>query len=279
MDKDIALEGVSFELYRQVIDAAGNPRKDNTPISWDGESVLVTDENGVVPKVTIDLTPGTYYLTEKETLPGDTRLSEDLCFTIGADGTVIVNSEGHDGWLSVTEENGTVAYQIMIPNGITPVEVTVSGTKILRGRDMEAGEFTFMMTPVDLDGNAIGPAVTTHCEAAEAFEAATFTFDPLVYTYEDYETALIKDTAAKTAYFYYVVAEEVPESAAEDGYNAPNDIYYDRGQFLVVVKLTFSENGLVTIVNYYTYDGTIPTDLQPQQNPNVTVNASAQNAA
>ena len=115
---DSALAGVHFALYWQVTDKDGNKIKDNQPIA--GFEDLVTDENGCLERVDLEnLRAGTYYLTETEPLDGYEKLEEDLCFTIGEDGSVRINSAGHEGWLSVTTEEtaGKTSFLITIPNG------------------------------------------------------------------------------------------------------------------------------------------------------------------
>ncbi len=112
-----AIRNVHFALYRQVTASDGTKRKDYLPMT--GYEDLVTDENGILPKITMDLTAGTYYLTETETVTGYDLLTKDLCFTIANDGTVAINSEGHSSWLTtVTDpDTGMTSYTITIPNG------------------------------------------------------------------------------------------------------------------------------------------------------------------
>ena len=112
-----ALADVHFALYRQVTDTSGNSRKDYLPMADYAD--LVTDENGFLPDITMALGAGTYYLTETQTQSGYTLLSEDICFTIGRDGTVTVNN-GSDTGSTLTRtddtENGNTTYLITIPN-------------------------------------------------------------------------------------------------------------------------------------------------------------------
>ncbi|MBP3210454.1 MAG: LPXTG cell wall anchor domain-containing protein, partial [Oscillospiraceae bacterium] len=111
------LAGVHFALYRQVTDSSGNARKDYLPMT--GYEDLVTDENGILPHITMALGAGTYYLTETQTQSGYSLLSEDICFTIGIDGTVTVNNGANTG-STVTRtddtENGKTTYVLTIPN-------------------------------------------------------------------------------------------------------------------------------------------------------------------
>ena len=172
----LPLSGVHFALYHQVTALDGTVRKDYLPIS--GYSDLVTDTNGILQQLTMDLPAGTYYLTETATLPDYDVLPEDFCLTIGTDGTLSIAN--HTDWLRRDTAGGTVFYTLTIPNGSVPepASVTVSGKKILTGRDMEAGEFTFTMTPLDKDGAKAGPSMATTNAAGEAGEETAFRFAP-----------------------------------------------------------------------------------------------------
>ena len=172
------LKDVHFALYPQVTDIFGNKKKDFRPLT--GYEDLKTGENGVLAEIVMGLGPGTYYLEETETLPNYDRLPGDLCFTIGANGTVTIETEGRTGWLSeqTDPETGMVSYVITIPNGemnkVRFIKVDqLDAEKVLPGAlfDMEyftvdaegnpttvrytlaSGEGTF--TAVDEDGNPV----------------------------------------------------------------------------------------------------------------------------
>lgn len=114
-----ALKDVHFALYRQVTDNNGNKRKDYNPMK--GYENLTTDENGILEKVSMELGAGTYYLTETKAAPEYDLLKEDICFTIGRDGTVTVDDGIHNGWLKSESDSGegkgNISYSIEIPNG------------------------------------------------------------------------------------------------------------------------------------------------------------------
>ena len=127
------LEGAHFALYHQVTESETREdgtvtevkRKYYTPIS--GYSDMVTGADGipsqtvgeVMNQITAKLAPGTYYLEETQAAAGYDALTEDLCFTIGNDGTVTINSDGHKAWLKAdsSAESGKTVYTITIPNG------------------------------------------------------------------------------------------------------------------------------------------------------------------
>ena len=119
------LSNVHFALYEQVKDSEGHVRPAYSPKT--GYEDLVTDENGILREITMSLGTGTYYLREKEVPSGYKKLAEDLCFTIGQDGTVSIHNAGYADWLSRdTSIPGTVSYQISILN--TPLGITVRKT-------------------------------------------------------------------------------------------------------------------------------------------------------
>jgi uncharacterized surface anchored protein len=109
------LEGAHFALYRQVRDVHGNPRKDYEPIS--GYEDIISNGQGILSGIDLTLTPGTYYLTETEAAGGYVPLSDDICFTIGPDGMVTINSEKHRNWLTTSSADGVLSHVISIPNG------------------------------------------------------------------------------------------------------------------------------------------------------------------
>lgn len=118
------LGSVHFALYDQVRDSEGNLRPAYSPKS--GYEDLVTDENGILSEITMSVGKGTYYLREKAAPNGYKKLAEDLCFTIGEDGTVSIHNAGYTDWLTRTSDSGTVSYQISIEN--SPLGITVRKT-------------------------------------------------------------------------------------------------------------------------------------------------------
>ena len=121
----IPLSGVHFALYEQVKDSEGNVRPAYSPMV--GYDDLVTGADGVLEEITMSLGTGTYYLREKTAPDGYKNLSEDLCFTIGEDGKVLIHNDGYSNWLvRDTSDPGTVSYQISIEN--TPLGITLRKT-------------------------------------------------------------------------------------------------------------------------------------------------------
>ena len=153
------VSGVHFALYRQVKDNEGHLVKDYDPMT--GFEDLVTDANGVIPKINMDLNPGTYYLTETRAAEKYAKLMEDICFTIGADGTVVINSEGHSGWLTAEEsgsgQGGTkaVAYAITVPNSRTS-NVSIRKTDP-NGETISTGASFALYTASDYDDESEQP--------------------------------------------------------------------------------------------------------------------------
>lgn len=119
------LSGVHFALYEQVKDSEGNVRPAYNPKT--GFEDLVTDEEGILRDLTMSVGAGTYYLREKAAPSGYKKLANDLCFTIGEDGTVTINNQGYSNWLARdTSISGTVSYQISVENA--PLGITVRKT-------------------------------------------------------------------------------------------------------------------------------------------------------
>ena len=128
------LSGAKFALYRQVRDGDGNLRKDYQPMS--GYDDLVTDDNGVIPKITQDLAPGTYYLTEREAPEEYQLLTADILFTISSTGTVsIAENQSQLCTLASEDEEGRVTYTLTVINsksiGYELPECGGSGTNLI----------------------------------------------------------------------------------------------------------------------------------------------------
>lgn len=118
----IPLSDVHFALYEQVKDSEGNERPAYNPKT--GYEDLVTNAEGILEDLKMTVGAGTYYLREKAAPSGYKLLPEDLCFTIGANGTVKINNAGYTNWLRKdTSVAGTVSYTITIEN--TPLGITV----------------------------------------------------------------------------------------------------------------------------------------------------------
>ena len=153
------LAGVHFALYWQVTDVNGQLVKDNTPI--EGYEDITTDSDGLLPGIDLEhLRPGTYYLTETQTVDGYQRLGEDLCFTIGADGSVRIQSGGEESWLSSSTDNerGQTDILLRIPNRRL---TKVSFRKVDSAdsdKDLKGAVFDLYQAR---DGNRIQPALMT----------------------------------------------------------------------------------------------------------------------
>ena len=113
-DTEQPMSGVKFALYRQVTDSNGHKRKDYYPIT--GFENMSTDAHGVLTEITGNLSKGTYYLTELETLPGYNLLSEDLCFSIDNNGNVSIVNPEYQSFLTKDTSSGHVSFVITIPN-------------------------------------------------------------------------------------------------------------------------------------------------------------------
>ena len=99
------MPGVKFALYKEVYETSAvsglpdpnYPMPDYTPMS--GYEELITDENGVIPKIVLrnadnpnGLTAGVYYLREEETPSGYNSLGVDIRMTISATGQITLES-------------------------------------------------------------------------------------------------------------------------------------------------------------------------------------------
>ena len=114
---NLPVSGAKFALYRSV-KGVGGELKDIKPAV--GYEELVSDTNGVIPKIDRTLPEGKYYLTEKEPPSGYDALDKDIVFTVSADGSVTINSAEHEGYLTADTSGNINTYTISIPNTRTP---------------------------------------------------------------------------------------------------------------------------------------------------------------
>lgn len=111
-----ALPGAEFALYKQITTPAGTVRRDYYPMN--GYEDLVTGEDGIIPGISQLLSPGSYYLSETKAPEGCSVLEEDLCFTIGKDGRVTIQTAAYSTWLKTeTSQEGHTVYTITVING------------------------------------------------------------------------------------------------------------------------------------------------------------------
>ncbi|MBQ1352726.1 MAG: fibro-slime domain-containing protein, partial [Firmicutes bacterium] len=118
------LKNVHFELHKQVT-VGGIISFDLTPLT--GYTDLVTDENGIIPKIDETLPPGTYQLREKATPAGYKTLPHYIEFTVTKTGAVMLYRPYSEDFVTldaVLESGGTIDYELDIFNYID-AEVTL----------------------------------------------------------------------------------------------------------------------------------------------------------
>ena len=148
--------GAHFALYRNV-QGLGGQVKDYTPMA--GYEDLVCDDSGVIPKIDNTLPPGTYYLTETVPPAGHKGISGDVVFTVSALGSVMMESDGLNGYLTASDAKEENAYLISVPNTLPYTPATLTVTKTVTGSyGNKEQDFTF----------------TLHVEGAPANETYTW---------------------------------------------------------------------------------------------------------
>lgn len=155
--------------------------------------------------------------------------------------TIIDQSASHTGTL--TQQNEIITFK---NSSEIPTAVDIPVIKILRGRDMEEGEFAFVLQPIDINGNRNETAKQiTYNPAGLANQEVTFNFT-LEYSAEDIADAPYKDNDGNGVYFYVVY-----EQWGDD-----TNILYSDQQYIVKVTLSQDANGHpVATPQYYLYDG------------------------
>ena len=144
------LEGAHFALYNNVKSGLGGYIKDYEPM--EGYEDLVSDENGIIPKIDNTLESGKYYLSEIRPPNNHEGIGSDVVITISELGEVSVHcDEIEQSVLFAAAEKETYCeYVINIPNtklessSVLTVAKTVRGTFGNKNR-----EFTFTLIVSD----------------------------------------------------------------------------------------------------------------------------------
>ena len=151
---DEVIANVEFALYKEVYETVNGipdpayPMPDYIPMS--GYESLVTDEDGVIPRIVMKnsgnlngLTAGTYYLREVETPSGYYSLGVDIRITISATGDVTLQSatrpsqSGHWTFGDVSDSIAAVAYDE--DTGIMQITVKNTPKDPVRIKKLEMG--------------------------------------------------------------------------------------------------------------------------------------------
>ena len=115
-DTKEVLAGVKFALHKQIT-VGGVTAFDLNPMP--GYEELVTDAQGVIPKIDNTLPPGTYQLRENATLPGYLTTGY-VVFTVSETGMITLGNSPKGttltGPLETESEDGHVAFVLTIPN-------------------------------------------------------------------------------------------------------------------------------------------------------------------
>ncbi len=105
---------VAFRLSPQVFDLKGDPVKDYLPVL--GYDKLLTDKEGIIPRIDESLEPASYYLSETHPPAGYEAMSDDLCFSITPTGKVELHSVDLLTWLDKEENDGKIQYTLVVSN-------------------------------------------------------------------------------------------------------------------------------------------------------------------
>lgn len=137
-----ALSGAHFALYRSVSGIDGAV-KDLKPIP--GYADLVSDSNGIIPRIDKTLEPGKYYLTETIPPADHDAHEEDIIFTVFGNGMIHIDSIEHGDYLTI-EGTDECNYIFRIENERSqPIELIITKTVTGNFGD-KTKEFTFTLS-------------------------------------------------------------------------------------------------------------------------------------
>lgn len=145
----------------------------------------------------------------------------------------------YTGELEVTWQiNGATDNTVAFKNTYTaqPATVSLGAGKLMKGRDLSAGEYTFKLS--DANGNEVSTATNE--------ENGAVTFDTITY-----------DQAGE---YTYTITEVTPEDTDPNTEGVQNNgVTYDQTVYNVTVKVTDNAKGqLVPTISYGTEDGGAP---------------------
>ena len=138
------LAGAHFELYKMRYDNEGNEIKDYVPVSWDGESELVSGADGVIPHLDEQLAPNLatnhdkqlvplpYCLVETRAPRKYNRLTEEIELTVNELGEITCDERYMQRREVLGDDNVLrVVFTISIPNTPSSVEYYFDIEKVI----------------------------------------------------------------------------------------------------------------------------------------------------
>ncbi len=186
-----------------------------------------------------------------------------------APAAVIAQGETEGATVTITNSSyvphgQVITFRYTVINDPLETELPIPVKKILKGRDMKANEFSFVLQPISIEGVRSAPAQTIYNPAGLENEEVTFNFT-LDYSTEDALNAPYNDEDGN-AVFYYVVYEE--QGNAEG-------VIYSELQYIVRVTLTQDGDSLVATPRYYPYAGEGPLSDEMKVNLQLTAQMTA----
>lgn len=231
--RDMAQGEFSFRL-QSVDDDSDFWTAPTNPTAADGEAAEITFGDMTFEK------PGTYTYTleEEQGKLGGVEYDTNK-YTVIATVTDKDADGNYTGELEVTWQiNGAADNTVAFKNTYTaqPATVSLGAGKLMKGRDLSAGEYTFKLS--DTNGNEVSTATNE--------ENGAVTFDTITY-----------DQAGE---YTYTIIEVTPEDTDPNTEGIQNNgVTYDQTVYNATVKVTDNAKGqLVPTISYGTEDGGAP---------------------
>lgn len=240
--RDMTAGEFEFGLYEASEDfAIGNMiEKVENVAAKDGVSSVLTFKNLVFDAV------GTYHYIVREIIPEEIEHNGIVYDTTEYRVVVTVTDNGNGGLASEVTVNG-VAYaseSMAFNNGYTAAKATedFQGRKILNGRPLRTGEFSFELYETSDDYKTDG---LTALETKQNTSTGIFAFDPIEYNEKGTHYYVIKEVAGTLGGVSY--SQEVYKIKVE---------VTDNGQGALETQTTVNGvvDGLITFTNTYSAD-------------------------
>ena len=199
------ISGAVFAIYKQVKTSDGY-EPDRSPYS--GYENLSTGSDGILQMTEghgwADLPRGTYYLREVSAPSDYIKLTKDICFTLKADGTLVLEDEVPAGvTMTTTDADGVVTYTIQVVDPFKTGSLQISKTVATSGLTFTLPSFTVTVTASKNNRAITGDYATTVTTAENPTgtqQTVTFNDGEVTFTIKDGETWTIAGLPIGTSY-------------------------------------------------------------------------------
>ena len=274
-DTGAKLQGVTFALYRKKT-VNGTTDFDTKPMA--GYKDLITDENGIIPKLDNTLPAGSYHLDETQTIDNYQKNPASVFFSVSKTGVITLDDVHQlyqsDATLTSSElEDGTGVYTITVPNvQLKKIRIQKIGDdKNKPNNGLDGAKFSFKAsTPID-GFNDYDGLVSMNKQNKVGFLPSGNEEDDTIFILP---VLPVKENGERE--YYRLTETTVPENYL--GMNGSNggfsfdceskldeglvELVKEQGDDIYTLKVTNNRKGALSITKTVTVDGEAWTDTE-----------------